>query len=134
MKHIPNAAGALLGILFIAVGLMVLLGVGPDPEPPLQGTPAAQFFAAFVPTGYLTFVKVCEVLGGLLVAFPRTRCFGLLLLGPIVVNIVAFHVFVAGDGVMDPMVIAVCALVGFLIIVEHRAFLGLLKRPTPAAA
>ena len=56
---------------------------------------------------------------------------GLLLLGPVIVNIVAFHVFVAGDGVKDPMVIAVCALLGFLVLVEHRAWLGLLKRPLP---
>ncbi len=124
-------AGVLLGLFFIAVGLMVLLGLGPAPVPPPEGTPPAHFFAAFGPTGYMSFVKVCEVVGGLLVAIPRTRCLGLLLLGPVIVNIVAFHVFVSGDGVKDPMVIAVCALLGFLVLVEHRAWLGLLKRPLP---
>lgn len=34
--------------------------------------------------------------GALLVALPRTRCLGLLLLGPVVTNIVAFHVLVVG--------------------------------------
>ncbi len=131
MKHIPTVAGVLLGLFFIAVGLMVLLGLGPAPVPPPEGTPPAHFFAAFGPTGYMSFVKVCEVVGGLLVAIPRTRCLGLLLLGPVIVNIVAFHVFVSGDGVKDPMVIAVCALLGFLVLVEHRAWLGLLKRPLP---
>ena len=72
---------------------MVLLGLGPTPEPPPEGTPPAHFFAAFGPTGYLSFVKVCEVVGGLLVAIPRTRNLGLLVLGPVIVNILAFHLF-----------------------------------------
>ena len=56
---------------------------------------------AFAPTGYLTFVKVLEVVGGILVALPRTRNFGLLILGPIIVNILAFHVFVMkGEGLL----------------------------------
>lgn len=59
--------------------------------------------AAFVPTGYLTFVKVLEVVGGVLVAVPRTRNVGLLVLGPILLNIVAFHVFVTrGEGLLNP--------------------------------
>ena len=45
--------------------------------------------AAFGPTGYLNFVKVLEVVGGLLVAIPRTRRMGLLVLGPILVLYVA---------------------------------------------
>lgn len=106
---------------------MVLLGLGPAPPPLPEGSPAASFFAAFAPTGYLTFVKVCEVVGGLLVAIPRTRCLGLLLLGPIIVNIVAFHVFVAGDGVKDPVVIAVCVLALYLLFVERSAFARLVR-------
>lgn len=133
MKHIPTIAGALLGVLFVAVGLMVLLGLGPQPEPPPAGSPVASFYAAFGPTGYMTFVKLCEVLGGALVALPRTRCLGLLVLTPIVVNIVAFHVFVAGDGIQQPMVLAVIALTAFLVLVERRAFWHLLARPLPGA-
>jgi hypothetical protein len=132
VKHIPTVAGALLGLLLSAVGLMVLLGIGPTPEPPPEGTPAGHFFAAFVPTGYLTFVKVCEVVGGVFVAIPRTRCLGLVILGPIIANIVAFHIFVAQDGVADAMVVVVCALFSFLIFVEHKAFMRLfLRQPEP---
>ncbi|MGE3173051.1 MAG: DoxX family protein [Planctomycetota bacterium] len=134
MKHLPTVAGALLGLLFVAFGLMVLLGVGPQPEPPPEGSAAAHFFAAFGPTGYLTFVKVCEVVGGALTAIPRTRCLGLLLLGPIVANIVAFHVYVAGDGVSEPVVLGVLVLTVFLIVAERRAFLGLVRRPLPGRA
>lgn len=128
-RLLPAVAGALLGLLFVAVGLMVLLGLGPQPEPPPEGSPTAHFFAAFGPTGYLTFVKVLEVLGGVLVAIPKTRCLGLLVLGPIIVNILAFHVFVARDG-LAPMVIGICVLAIFLLWVERAAFGGLVRRPT----
>jgi hypothetical protein len=133
LRHLPIVAGALLGLLFVAVGLLVLLELGPPPEPPPAGTPSAHFWAAFGPTGYLRFVKLCEVVGGLLVAFPRTRCLGLLVLGPILVNIVCFHVFVAGSGATDPMVLAPCALAFYLLAVERHAFLGLLTRPLAGA-
>lgn len=130
MRHLPTLAGAALGLLFVSVGLMVLLGLGPAPELPPEGTPPAHFFAAFGPTGYLTFVKVCEVSGGLLVAIPRTRNLGLLVLGPVIINILAFHLFVAeGAGLFDPMIVAICVLAGYLLWVERAAFLRLLNRP-----
>lgn len=133
-RHLPTIAGALLGLLFVTVGLMVLLGLGPAPQLPPEGTPPAHFFAAFGPTGYLTFVKVCEVSGGLLVAIPRTRNLGLLVLGPVIVNILAFHLFVtAGAGLFDPMIIAICLFAGYLLWVERAAFLGLLRRTPPPA-
>lgn len=84
---------------------------------------------AMGPTGYLTFVKVCEVLGGVLVAVPRTRVLGMLVLGPIVVNILAFHVFIAGgEGLVDPILGAICALLLILVVCERRAFVGLVSR------
>jgi hypothetical protein len=132
LRHLPVVAGALLGLLFVTVGLMILLGLGPTPEPPPEGTPPAHFFAAFGPTGYLSFVKACEVVGGLLVAIPRTRNLGLLVLGPVIVNILAFHLFVTGGhGLFEPMLLGICVLVGYLLWVERRAFLGLVQRRLP---
>jgi len=135
MKHIPTVAGALLGLLFVYVGLLVLLDLMPQQEPPPPDSAVAHFFAAFGPTGYLKFVKVFEVLGGLLVAIPKTRGFGLLVLGPIIVNILAFHAFVGAGlaGLLDPMVVGVCVLAGYLLWVERAAFLGLVCRATSAA-
>ena len=125
MKHLPTIAGALLGLLFIASGLVVLLKLAPMPPPP-EGTPAASFMAAFVPTGYLTFVKVLEILGGVLVAIPRTRHFGLLVLGPILVNILAFHVFIMkGAGLSDPMLIVIVLLATYLLWVGRKSFANL---------
>ena len=133
-KHLPTVAGALLGLLFIASGLVVLLGLAPTPPPPPEGSPPAHFFAAFGPTGYLTFVKVLEVAGGALVALPRTRNLGLLVLGPILVNILAFHVFVtAGAGLLEPMLLAICALAAIVLWAERAAFGARVTRTSPGS-
>ena len=126
MKLASNIAGGLLGLLFITFGLMVLLKLGPTPPAPPEGSPAAMVFGALFPTGYLTFVKVLEVLGGILTAIPRTRNFGLLVLGPIIVNILAFHIFIMkGATLADPVVILISVLAAFLLWSGRKAFAGL---------
>ena len=126
MKIAANIAGGLLGFIFIAISLMVLLHLAPMPPPP-EGSPAALFMGAFVPTGYLTFVKIFELIGGCLVAVPRTRNLGLLVLGPIILNILAFHVLILkGTGLFGPpILVAVLAL--FLLWAGRKSFAGLIN-------
>ena len=92
-KRLPSIAGGILGALFVLASVMFFLDVGPKPQYP-EGSAIAHFFAAFGPTGYMKFVKVFELVGGLLVMIPRLRNIGLLVLGPVIVNIVAFHMLV----------------------------------------
>lgn len=128
MKHLPNIAGGLLGLLFLMAGVTVLLKLGPTPPAPPEGSAAALFMGAFVPTGYLTFVKVLEILGGLLVAIPRTRNFGLLILGPIIVNILAFHIFITkGEGLFAVPIILIVVLATYLMWVARKQFAALGK-------
>lgn len=128
MKIAAAIAGALLGLLFIFSSVVVLFGLVDAPPPP-EGTPAAHFMTAFAPTGYLTFVKVLELVGGILVAIPLTRNLGLLVLGPIIVNILAFHAFVmSGEGLFNPMIVFIVLASLFLLWVERKAFLGLVRR------
>ena len=83
---------------------------------------------ALGPTGYMDFVKVLEVIGGVLVAIPLTRNFGLLVLGPIIINILAFHVFLnKGAELANPVLIVIVLLASFLLWSERKVFLGLLK-------
>lgn len=127
MKYLPNIAGGLLGLLFIASGVVVLFNLAPMPPPPPEGTPPALFMGAFAPTGYLTFVKVLEVVGGVLVAIPFTRNLGLLVLGPIIVNILAFHAFITkGEGLFSPMILIIVALALYLLWAGRKAFAGLI--------
>ena len=128
MKIASLVAGILLGLIFVASSIVVLFNLVPTPPMP-ENTPPAHFMAAFGPTGYMTFVKVLELLGGILVAIPRTRSLGLLVLGPILVNILAFHAFVtSGQGLFEPMLMGIVVLTLFLLWVERRAFANLVTR------
>ena len=126
-KYLPCIAGVLLGLCFLAASVPVLFNLISIPKMP-DGTPAAHFMAAFVPTGYLKFVKTLEFAGGLLVLIPRLRNVGLLLLGQVIVNIIAFHVFVDDpQHLINPMldIIIVCAL--YLLWEARKKFAGLLN-------
>jgi len=125
MKYLPTIAGALLGLMFFAFGLMYFF-ITPPKLP--EGSPAALFMGAVGPTGYMSFVKSLEVLGGILVAVPRTRNFGLLVLGPIIVNILAFNIFITkGADLFNPVLIVIVLLTLFLLWSERKAFAGLRK-------
>lgn len=129
MKYLPVIAGVLLGLLFIMSSVVVLFNLVKVPPIP-EGTPAAMFMGALGPTGYMTFIKVCELVGGILVAIPRTRNFGLLILGPIIVNILAFHIFIMkGQTLFDPMLIVIVLLALYLLWVGRNAFAGLANSP-----
>lgn len=128
MKYLPNIAGALLGLLFILASTMVLFHWGPSPPPPPAGSPPGLFMAALAPTGYFTFIKIIELIGGILVAIPKVRDIGLLFLGPVIVNIVAFQVFLLkGAGLADPMFIGICLLALYLLWADRKAFAGLIR-------
>ena len=108
-----SASGAGLGFCFGGIGFGAI----------------GLFFGAFGPTGYLTFVKVFELIGGILVAIPRTRNLGLLVLGPIIVNILAFHLFIGGGfkDFLNPMILIIIVLPLYLLWVARKQFLGLLN-------
>jgi len=126
-KYPPIIAGVLLGLLFVMSAVTVLFNLVKMPPLP-EGTPAAMFFGAFGPTGYLTFVKMFELVGGLVVMIPRLRNFGLLLLGPVVVNIVAFNLFVGGGfkELLNPMLLITIGLSLYLFWVGRKNFARLL--------
>ena len=121
MKLTATFAGILLGLIFNVVALNFFFHFFSMPEPP-AGSPPAMFLGAMIPTGYFTFVKLLEIAGGWLVAVPRTRPLGLLVLGPVIVNILCFHTFLTkGAGLIGlPLLVAVLAL--FLLWTERAAF------------
>lgn len=126
-KWLPIIAGFLLGGLFIMASVMFFLELGPKPTFP-EGSPIAHFMTAFGPTGYFKFVKTFELVGGLFVMIPRLRNFGLLLLGPIAVNIVAFHLFIGGGfkDFLNPMLLITVLLSLYLLWEGRKQFANLL--------
>ena len=130
MKYAPTIAGALLGLAFVLFGANHFLNFIPMPKDgPKPTAEALGFIGALAPTGYLGWVKSMELIGGLLVALPRTRNLGLLVLGPIILNILAYHTFLMkGATLVDPVIIAVSVLALFLLWSERRAWLVLFNR------
>ena len=128
MKYLPCIAGGILGAVFLMASLVFFFNLMPNQPLPPEGSAAAHFMAAFVPTGYMTFVKSCELIGAILVIIPRTRNFGLLILGPILVNILAFHIFVMkGAGIFEKPFLTPIACVAalYLLGVARKQFAGL---------
>lgn len=122
MKHANTIAAGLLGLAFIIFGLNYFLQFLPMPPPP-EGSPQAAFMGALFTTGYLGFIKVLEIVGGVLVILPKTRNIGLLILGPILVNILAYHVFMSK--MFDPVAVLLSALALYLLWAGRKAFAGL---------
>lgn len=126
MKYLPNIVGGLLGLMFIAFGMLFFFG----PPPPEMAMPEAadHFNKATLTTGFMHYVKAFEVIGGILVAIPRTRNFGLLVLGPIIINIIAYHAFLAGfSGPAVPIIGVISLFALYLLWDGRRQFAGLLK-------
>ena len=125
MKIATHIVAALFGLIFLAGGLFFFLGK--MPEQPSMGPAADHFMAALGPTGYMAFLKVCEIIGGALVIVPKTRNLGLLILGPIVINILCFHGFVVKGG-FGPAHAFITVAALFLLWAERKAFAGLVNR------
>jgi hypothetical protein len=127
-KNLPTIAGGLLGLLFIIFGANFFLRFMPVPQPP-EGSYMANFMGAMYMTGMLTFIKTLEILGGILVAIPKTRNYGLLILTPIIVVILAIHVFImSGSGLFAPPVVLITILSGYLIGNARSKIMGLMNQ------
>jgi uncharacterized membrane protein YphA (DoxX/SURF4 family) len=109
MKYVIVIVRVLLGLLFVVFGLNGFLHfMGPMPE--MQGH-AGAFITALASSGYLYVIALLQVLGGLcLLLGARFVPLGLTLLGPVIVNIVLFHVFLEPGGLVMSLVISALAL------------------------
>jgi hypothetical protein len=125
MKYIPTIASVLLGLLFLMASVTFFLHMVPDQKFP-EGSPVAHFMGAFGPTGYMHLVKACELLGAILVLIPKTRNFGLLVLGPVIVNILAFGAFI-DHSAFNPITFAVAVLALYLLWDARKKFAALLN-------
>ncbi len=100
MKNLSNVPVFLLAIVYLVFGANFFLHF--IPMPPATGD-AATFFGVIYSTGFLTFVKVLEIILGAMLLVKATRPLALLLIAPISVNILLFEVFIAhqpGIGVL----------------------------------
>ena len=128
MKIATIIARNLLGLIFVTFGLNMFLNFIPMPPPP-EG-PAREFMTALFISHYLYVVGALQLAGGLILLSGRWIPLGLTLLGPVIVNIVCFHVLMAPAGL--PMALVVSFLALFLLWRYREPFMGLVKNAGPA--
>lgn len=87
MKTIVKIAHILLGLIFVVFGLNGLYTFIPVPE-------YHPFMEIMVSSGFIIVVKGLEIVGGILLLIRRYTLLALLILGPIVVNILLYHLLI----------------------------------------
>jgi putative oxidoreductase len=104
MKIVTLIARLLLGLIFVVFGLNGFLNFIKGPMP--SGL-AAQFVGALVLSHYFWVVAAIQVAGGVLLLVNRYVPLALVLLGPVIVNILLYHVFLNLSGATLAAVVTV---------------------------
>ena len=122
MKYVIIIIRVLLGLMFAVLGSNAFLHF--IPMLPMQGQ-AGAFIGALINSGYIYAVALLQVVGGLLLLIGHFVPLGLTLLGPVIVNIMLYHIFLDPSGLGMACVVSVLAL--FLLWVHRDRFAPLLK-------
>ena len=117
MKIVILIARLLLGLVFFVFGLngfLNFLSMGPMPT----GL-AGQFIGALFQSHYLWVVAGLQVVGGLLLLVNRFVPLALVLLGPVIVNILLYHLFLNLAGIALAIVVTI---LWFIVFYGHRHY------------
>jgi uncharacterized membrane protein YphA (DoxX/SURF4 family) len=119
-------ARILLGLVFFVFGLngfLHFIPMGPMPA----GLPG-QYITVMMQSHYLYFVAAIQVAGGALLLIGRYIPLALTLLGPVIVNILLYHLLMDLKGI--PMAIVVTILWGIVFYRNRQYFSGLFTQKT----
>jgi hypothetical protein len=117
MKIVTLVARLLLGLIGVVFGLngfLNFLSMGPMPT----GL-AGQFIIALVVSHYFWVVAALQIAGGALLLANRFVPLGLVLLGPVIVNIICYHVFMNPSGVGLAVLVTV---LWFIVFYDKRQY------------
>lgn len=95
MKIVALICRILLGLMFVVFGANILHPFLPMPPMP-PDAPATHFMNVMGPSGWMKCIGAVQFIGGLLVLFGGTVPLGLVFLGPVLVNILMFHIHLTG--------------------------------------
>ncbi len=126
MSKAVLVARILLGAMFLFFGMnniLHFLHMAPMPGD------AGVFLTIMVAHHMMNFVALLQIIGGLLLLVGRFVPIALVLLGPIIVNILLFHLMLEPAGIAAGILAAVLEV--FLIIAYRRSFRGLFD-PAPS--
>lgn len=124
MSKVVLGARLILGTLFFVFGLNGFFNFIAAPEMTAEG---GAFIGALAATGYMfPLIKVTEITAGLTLLTGRFVPFGLTILAPITINILAFHIFLEPASGL-PMAIVIVLLQVFLAYAYRDSFAGVLS-------
>jgi putative oxidoreductase len=127
MKILVLIARILLGLVFFAFGLIAFLPF--VPKGPMPTGLAGQFVTALVQSHYGLVVSALQIVGGVLLLVNRYVPLGLTILGPIIVNILLYHLLLYPMGVGIAMIVAI--LWGIVAFYHRKSFAGLFVQKAP---
>lgn len=114
MKIAALVARILLGLVFVVFGLNGFLNFIKGPLP--SGV-AGQFLGALMQSHFVLLISAVELAGGALLLANRYVPLGLVLLGPVIVNIFFYHLLMDRSG----LVIAIVVIILWgLVALRHR--------------
>jgi putative oxidoreductase len=117
MRIVALIARLLLGLIFVVFGLngfLNFLGMGSMPT----GL-AGQFIGALVQSHYFWVVAALQVVGGALLLINRFVPLALVLLGPVIVNILLYHLLLNPAGILLAIVVTI---LWFVVFYAHRQY------------
>jgi putative oxidoreductase len=123
MKVLTIIARIFLGLIFVFFGSNGLLHF--LPMPPLPQGVAGEYLHSFFASGYVYVISAFQLIAGLLLLIGKFVPLGLTILGAIIVNIWAFHLLMAPEGLPPAVVVTVLEL--FLVWSYRDRFAGILQ-------
>jgi putative oxidoreductase len=121
MKIVTLICRILLGLTFVVFGANGLRPFLPAPEmPPGLGK---QFVTVLAQSHYTIVIFAAQLTGGILLLVNRYVPLALTILGPVLVNILCFHIFLLRTGL--PLAVVAAILWVILFYYYRRAFAGI---------
>jgi putative oxidoreductase len=123
MKIAALIARILLGLVFLVFGAN---GLHPFlPMPPMPPSLGTQYVMALIQSHYVMVVAGVQFIGGLLLLLNRYVPLALAILGPVIVNILCYHIFMEHMGL--PLALVVAILWFVLFYQYRRSFAGIFE-------
>jgi len=129
MKIVRLIARLLMGLEFTVFGLNGFLHFIPMKLP--EGV-AGQFLGAMFESKYVYAIAVLELVGGVLLLVNRYVPLALTLLGPVLVNILLFHILMEPQGLPVAIITAVLWLLVYSGV--RSAFAGIFAQRVPTSS
>jgi uncharacterized membrane protein YphA (DoxX/SURF4 family) len=124
MKIAVLISRILLGLIFVFFGVNGYLNFLHAPMPTGQ---AGQYMGVMFGSFYMYFVSLVQLVGGVLLLSGQFIPLALVLLGPVLVNILLFHISFLPPGILSTVL-------WFIIFFGYRrAFAGIFAQKAPVA-